>query len=62
MSFRIVLYISNLFSIDNSDFLPRIQYNVHFLEFRPQQLKCLVKEINNFLNTYKCYIWLCMSL
>jgi hypothetical protein len=26
MGFRIVLYIRNLFSIDNSDFLPRIQY------------------------------------
>jgi hypothetical protein len=26
MGFRIVLYISNLFCIDNSDFLPRIQY------------------------------------
>jgi hypothetical protein len=26
IGFRIILYISNLFSIDNSDFLPRIQY------------------------------------
>jgi hypothetical protein len=26
MGFRKVLYIGNLFSIDNSDFLPRIRY------------------------------------
>ena len=26
MGFRIVLYVSNLFSIDSSDFLPRIQH------------------------------------
>jgi hypothetical protein len=32
--FRIVLLISNLFSIDNSDFIPRIQYVL--LEFQTQ--------------------------
>jgi hypothetical protein len=54
MGVRIFLYMSNLFSIDNSDFLPRIQYKVYSLEFRPQKLKCLVKEIDNLLNTYRC--------
>jgi hypothetical protein len=54
MGFRIVLYISNLFSIDNSDFLPRIHhicwnFNTSFFYF--SKYVCLPRQSSVEIDT-----------
>jgi hypothetical protein len=59
MGFRIVLYISNLFSSDSFDFLPMIQYNgIARIKF----LACQTHSINQYKNIRSKVLKCCANI